>query len=91
MYKRQLLHRDISPDNIYITSKGESRLLDFGAARFALGDGKSAVSYTHLDVYKRQVLQALRDVSVESESPIVSTDNRGLTFVTAQGLSLIHI
>ena len=34
------------------------------------------------------VLQALRDVSVESESPIVSTDNRGLTFVTAQGDSV---
>ena len=31
------------------------------------------------------VLQALRDVSVKSESPIISTDNRGLTFVTAQG------
>ncbi len=41
VHAMNLLHRDISPDNIYITSKGESRLLDFGAARFALGDGKS--------------------------------------------------
>lgn len=41
VYALNLLHRDISPDNIYITSRGESRLLDFGAARFAIGDGKS--------------------------------------------------
>ena len=41
VHAMNLLHRDISPDNIYITTKGESRLLDFGAARFALGDGKS--------------------------------------------------
>lgn len=41
VHSMNLLHRDISPDNIYITTKGESRLLDFGAARFALGDGKS--------------------------------------------------
>ena len=41
IHAMNLLHRDISPDNIYITTKGESRLLDIGAARFALGDGKS--------------------------------------------------
>ena len=41
VHSMQLLHRDISPDNIYLTADGDSRLLDFGAARFASGDGKS--------------------------------------------------
>ena len=46
-----LLHRGHQPGNIYITSKGESRLLDFGAARFALGDGKERVG--HLKTWLR--------------------------------------
>ncbi len=39
-----VLHRDISPDNIYINNKGQVVLLDFGAARQAIGEKGRSLS-----------------------------------------------
>ena len=39
-----LLHRDITPDNIYLTRSGRVKLLDFGAARFAAGEHSRSLS-----------------------------------------------
>ena len=41
VHAQNLLHRDISPDNILVMRNGATRILDFGAARQAVDSGKS--------------------------------------------------
>lgn len=44
VHKAGMLHRDISPDNIYITKNDHVKLLDFGAARYAVGEKSQKLS-----------------------------------------------
>src|SRR5690554_860202 len=44
IHERNLLHRDIKPENIYITDNGNPVLIDFGAARLAIGNKSKALT-----------------------------------------------
>jgi formylglycine-generating enzyme required for sulfatase activity len=60
VHEKGFLHRDIKPANIYLTQNGRPILLDFGAARFAMGERSRSLSvvlspgYAPLESYHRK-------------------------------------
>lgn len=43
VHEKNIIHRDVTPDNIYISKDGTVKLLDFGAARYSLGNASRSL------------------------------------------------
>jgi len=44
VHEKGLLHRDVSPENIFVTKQGLIKLIDFGATRFYVGERSQSLS-----------------------------------------------
>ncbi len=76
VHKANILHRDISPDNIYLCYSGPVKLLDFGATKQAIGEHSKSIQ----SIFKAGYTPQEQYLSEAKQGPWTDVYALGATF-----------